>query len=194
MKTVRIREKIKQFLAERPRNTTEIMEHINSTMRWGTTSQQLGNVLSKDKDILKVGLIRRSGLLSGGYDICEWATRAWVTSHFPDWTDGSPIAWGADDQVGLDDEADEGTKLPFGDWSGILSSVQLEERREIVLQLLIEGNPVRQIAALLGVTHAAATNDMRWLKSTKRIVQIKAGNGWSYRHPKLSDHLEGVLA
>ncbi|MEE2811708.1 MAG: DUF3860 domain-containing protein [Candidatus Thermoplasmatota archaeon] len=73
MKTVRIREKIKAFLAERPRNTAEILEHINSTMRHGTTSQQLGNVLSKDKDIVKVGYIKRSGILSGGYDICEWA-------------------------------------------------------------------------------------------------------------------------
>jgi hypothetical protein len=75
MKTVRIREKIKKFLAERPRNTAEILEHINSTMRHGTTSQQLGNVLSKDKDIVKVGYIKRSGILSGGYE----------------WEDGKPI-------------------------------------------------------------------------------------------------------
>ena len=60
MKTVRIREKIKKFLGDRPRNTAEILEHINSTMRHGTTSQQLGNVLSKDKDIVKVGYIKRS--------------------------------------------------------------------------------------------------------------------------------------
>ena len=75
MKTTRIREKIKKFLGDRPRNTAEILEYINSTMRHGTTSQQLGNVLSKDKDIVKVGYIKRSGILSGGYDICEWATR-----------------------------------------------------------------------------------------------------------------------
>ena len=40
MKTVRIRENIKRFLSDRPRNTAEILEHINSTMRHGTTSQQ----------------------------------------------------------------------------------------------------------------------------------------------------------
>ena len=51
MKTVRIREKIKAFLAERPRNTAEILEHINSTMRHGTTSQQLGNVLSRTRTL-----------------------------------------------------------------------------------------------------------------------------------------------
>ncbi len=91
MKTVRIREKIKKFLGDRPRNTAEILEHINSTMRHGTTSQQLGNVLSKDKDIVKVGYIKRSGILSGGYDICEWATRIWVEGNCPGWTEGTPI-------------------------------------------------------------------------------------------------------
>ncbi|MAK78104.1 MAG: hypothetical protein CL992_02385 [Euryarchaeota archaeon] len=91
MKTVRIRQKIKAFLAEKPRNTAEILEHINSTMRHGTTSQQLGNVLSKDKDILKVGYIKRSGILSGGYEICEWATRDWVSTNLPEWKDGDPV-------------------------------------------------------------------------------------------------------
>ena len=91
MKTTRIREKIKKFLGDRPRNTAEILEHINSTMRHGTTSQQLGNVLSKDKDIVKVGYIKRSGILSGGYDICEWATRTCVSSNCPGWEEGTPI-------------------------------------------------------------------------------------------------------
>ena len=91
MKTVRIREKIKKFLGDRPRNTAEILEHINSMMRHGTTSQQLGNVLSKDKDTVKVGYIKRSGILSGGYDICEWATRIWVEDNCPGWKEGTPI-------------------------------------------------------------------------------------------------------
>ena len=75
MKTVRIREKIKKFLGDRPRNTAEILEHINSTMRHGTTPQQLGNVLSKDKDILKVATTKRGGALSGRYEICVWQVR-----------------------------------------------------------------------------------------------------------------------
>ena len=60
-------------------------------MRHGTTSQQLGNVLSKDKDIVKVGYIKRSGILSGGYDICEWATRIWVADNYPEWDGEGPI-------------------------------------------------------------------------------------------------------
>ena len=54
MRTTRLRQKIKKFLHSRGEaNTTEILEHVNTTMRHGTTPQQLGNVLSKDKDILK---------------------------------------------------------------------------------------------------------------------------------------------
>ena len=92
MRTTRLRERIKRFLAEKGEaNTTEILEHVNTTTRHGTTPQQLGNVLSKDKDIVKVGYIKRSGILSGGYDICEWATRTWVSSNCPGWEEGTPI-------------------------------------------------------------------------------------------------------
>ena len=55
MRTTRLRQKIKKFLDTKGEaNTTEILEHVNSTMRHGTTPQQLGNVLSKDKDIMKI--------------------------------------------------------------------------------------------------------------------------------------------
>ncbi len=104
MKTVRIREKIKKFLGDRPRNTAEILEHINSTMRHGTTSQQLGNVLSKDKDIVKVGYIKRSGILSGGYDICEWATRIWVEDNCPGWKEGTPIIIDQEGNITMGDD------------------------------------------------------------------------------------------
>ncbi|RZD30469.1 MAG: hypothetical protein CXT77_04515 [uncultured DHVE6 group euryarchaeote] len=84
MKTKRIRIKINEYLCERPRNTAEILEHINTTMRHGTTSQQLGNVLSKDKHVIKIGFVKKSGILSGGYDICEWATSDWVRENMPE--------------------------------------------------------------------------------------------------------------
>ena len=84
MKTVRIREKISDYLSPGPRNSAEILEHINSTMKHGTTSQQLGNVLSKDKKVIKIGFVKKSGILSGGYDICEWATPDWVREHMPE--------------------------------------------------------------------------------------------------------------
>ena len=76
MRTTRLRQKIKKFLDDRGEaNTTEILEHVNSTMRHGTTPQQLGNVLSKDKDIMKVATTKRGGALSGRYEICVWQLR-----------------------------------------------------------------------------------------------------------------------
>ena len=74
MRTRRLRDNIKKYLARNGEcNTQQILEHINSTMRHGTTPQQLGNVLSKDKDIVKVSETRRAGTLSGSYAICIWA-------------------------------------------------------------------------------------------------------------------------
>ncbi len=81
MRTTRLRQRIKRYLAEKGEaNTTEILEHVNTTMRHGTTPQQLGNVLSKDKDIEKIGNTKRGGALSGRYDICVWKLRDHQTS------------------------------------------------------------------------------------------------------------------
>ena len=74
MRTARLRQNIKTYLLENGQaNSTEISEHINSTMRHGCTMQQLGNVLAKDKDIVKVGITRKTGALTGRYDLCIWA-------------------------------------------------------------------------------------------------------------------------
>ena len=71
MRTTRLRQKIKKFLDEKGEaNTTQILEYVNETMRHGTTPQQLGNVLSKDKDIMKVATTKRGGALSVRYEIC----------------------------------------------------------------------------------------------------------------------------
>ena len=79
MRTTRLRQKIKKFLHSRGEaNTTEFLEHVNTTMSHGTTPQQLGNVLSKDKDIMKVSTTKRGGALSGRYEICVWQLRPGV--------------------------------------------------------------------------------------------------------------------
>ena len=79
MRTTRLRQKIKKYLHNKGEaNTTEILEHVNTTMRHGTTPQQLGNALSKDKDIMKVSTTKRGGALSGRYEICVWQLRPGV--------------------------------------------------------------------------------------------------------------------
>jgi len=90
MKTQRLTEKIGEFLLEAYisdflsqkfthndlgiRNTEQIKSYINDNMRHGTTPQQLGNVLSKNKKIITKAAdnIPRQGILSGYYDICGW--------------------------------------------------------------------------------------------------------------------------
>ena len=130
MKTTRIREKIKNFLGDRPRNTAEILEHINSTMRHGTTSQQLGAVLEKDKDIVKVGYIKKTGILSGGYDICEWATRTWISSNCPGWQEGTPILIGGDGKVIIGDSSEDDTKYDY-DFPGNRVSFEINKSKKI---------------------------------------------------------------
>ncbi len=75
MKTQRIREKVKRYLEKGPKSTIEILDMINNSSRHGTTCQQLGNVLSKDRDIVKIGHVKRDGTVSGTYNICEWALK-----------------------------------------------------------------------------------------------------------------------
>ncbi len=97
MSSVILRKKIKEYLADGTKNTTEIQSYINSETRHGTTSQQLGNVLSKDKDIVKVGSIRRDSIISGRYDIGVWGMKNWVREKLPDWNG---------EQLYLDDNKD----------------------------------------------------------------------------------------
>lgn len=80
MKTKRLRQKIKDYLEHGPKNTTEILEYINKTSRHGSVSQQIGNVLSKDKDIVKVGYVKKLGTRYGSFSICLWGLK----SQFPE--------------------------------------------------------------------------------------------------------------
>ena len=74
MRTTRLRQQIKKYLKLNGEcHTHQIQEHLNTTMRHGTTPQQLGNVLAKDKDIVKVRTTKRGGAVSGAYNLCGWA-------------------------------------------------------------------------------------------------------------------------
>lgn len=74
MRTVRVREKVKKYLMDHENaETGQIYDHINSTSGWGVTMQQLGNILSKDKDIMQVGSVKKQGMMSGRYSMMVWA-------------------------------------------------------------------------------------------------------------------------
>ncbi len=73
----RLRDILRAYLRARPRNTAEIVDHVRSNIN-DATAQQIDAVLNTDTSIVRVGLVRRSGMLSGGHDVCEWATREWM--------------------------------------------------------------------------------------------------------------------
>jgi len=51
----RIRQHIKEFLESGPKSTDEILNYLNKRSKYGSTTHALGNILSKDADIVKVG-------------------------------------------------------------------------------------------------------------------------------------------
>jgi len=77
VRTTRIRQKVKQYLLnkEQEQTTAAIFDHVNNTMTWGVTMQQLGNVLAKDKDIKQVGEVKTNGTISGRYTMMTWTLR-----------------------------------------------------------------------------------------------------------------------
>jgi hypothetical protein len=73
-RTFRIRQRVKQFMMKRDNSPTNILfDHVNETLSWGVTMQQLGNVLSKDKDIVATGMVKKKGNISGTYTIQTWS-------------------------------------------------------------------------------------------------------------------------
>jgi hypothetical protein len=66
--------KVKAFLKRNPNsNTRQVYDHINSTLRQGTTMNQLTNVLAKDPDIKRTGSERVGSTIAGGsYAVGRW--------------------------------------------------------------------------------------------------------------------------
>ena len=70
----RLIQKVVNFLhAEGPKNTREILEHVNTTTRHGTMVTELTNVLAKYPKYFRRGPMTRVGsALSGSYEILTW--------------------------------------------------------------------------------------------------------------------------
>ncbi len=79
------------YLEDGPRNTPEILEHLKMKMRQGIVLENLQEILEESDKIIRVGYIKRSGIASGGYNICEWATQVWIDENVPDWEEGENI-------------------------------------------------------------------------------------------------------
>ena len=73
-RTQRLRQEISTYLTSvGEANTTDILEHVNKRFRWGATMNQLGNVLARDRRVVKVG--SDEGTDIGGFRmrVCVWS-------------------------------------------------------------------------------------------------------------------------
>tara|TARA_Y100000389_G_C17422922_1_gene497801 strand:- start:971 stop:1228 length:258 start_codon:yes stop_codon:yes gene_type:complete len=65
--------KIINYLDEKgPRNTRQILEHINTTTRYGSTPSEVGNLLAKYHYFVKIDSDTVHSALSGSYNVCVW--------------------------------------------------------------------------------------------------------------------------
>jgi len=72
---------IVEFLVkEHVASFTEIKEYVNGRLKYGVTSQRLGNILQKYPEFVKVGMVERQGYYQtadgNSYKVTEWALSA----------------------------------------------------------------------------------------------------------------------
>ena len=80
MDTNKIRDLVKKHLSEKPRNTTEINEWISNQTQINQNFD-LAAILESDPTIVRIGRVRRSGVVGKKSPLSEWATEDWVNHH-----------------------------------------------------------------------------------------------------------------
>ncbi len=81
MENDQIRNLIRKFISERPRNTAEISAWVNSQDSSQTPRSDIASILEMDANIVRIGTVRRSGIAGKEYPLSEWATDEWVAYH-----------------------------------------------------------------------------------------------------------------
>lgn len=80
MNTRKIRDLVKKHLSDKPRNTTEINEWISKQVDINSEFD-LAAILESDPSIVRIGRVRRSGVVGKMSPLSEWATDEWVHHH-----------------------------------------------------------------------------------------------------------------
>lgn len=80
MNTRKIRDLVKKHLSDKPRNTTEINEWISKQIDLNSEFD-LAAILESDPSIVRIGRVRRSGVVGKISPLSEWATDEWVHHH-----------------------------------------------------------------------------------------------------------------
>ena len=80
MNTRKIRDLVKKHLSDKPRNTTEINEWISKQIDLNSEFD-LAAILESEPSIVRIGRVRRSGVVGKISPLSEWATDEWVHHH-----------------------------------------------------------------------------------------------------------------
>tara|TARA_B110000914_G_scaffold169977_1_gene150617 strand:- start:320 stop:595 length:276 start_codon:yes stop_codon:yes gene_type:complete len=74
-----IRASIKKYLSKKPRNTAEISSFLSKNNN--LTNLDVAGILGSDNSIVRIGIIRNSGVIDSAMPLSEWATKDWVNHH-----------------------------------------------------------------------------------------------------------------
>ena len=73
-----MRELIRKYLSERPRNTIEISVWLAKQMDSANSPSDISRILESDDHITRIGTVRKSGMRRAESPVSEWASNSWV--------------------------------------------------------------------------------------------------------------------
>lgn len=79
MKVNNLRVSIKKYLEKKPRNTAEIYSWLNK--KNVLSNYDVAELLESDDSIVRIGVVRKSGVIDKKFPLSEWATEEWVKYH-----------------------------------------------------------------------------------------------------------------
>ena len=78
MDSQNLRELIRKYLSERPRNTIEISVWLASQIDSVNSPSDITRILESDNQIARIGTVRKSGMRRSESPVSEWASSSWV--------------------------------------------------------------------------------------------------------------------
>ena len=74
-----VRISIKKYLTKKPRNTAEISSWLSKNN--AVSNYDVADILESDDSIVRIGVVRKSGMIDKKLPLSEWATKEWVRYH-----------------------------------------------------------------------------------------------------------------
>ena len=81
MDSQNLRELIRKYLSERPRNTIEISVWLANRLDSENSPSDITRILESDDHIARIGTVRKSGMRLAESPVSEWASNSWIEHH-----------------------------------------------------------------------------------------------------------------